>query len=287
MQSEAVQDYVKQIYLLQARSDEPATTNEIAEKMGVSAAAATAMVKKLAELGLVEHRPYHGAQLTDAGNRVARRGAAPPPAAGAVPDRARWGCRGTACTSRRNGSSTCCRRSSRRRSTGRSATRTPIRTATRFPTADLRRRPRPAARGSRLEPGDDCRDRRVPDDAPLLRYLASLGMVPEARVRMVDKAPFDGPVSLEVDGIGSRWAWSGGADPGGAGHDPRSPCRPPSRPIAGPAVAVRARAAGAAVPGPGLRCQRGLHGSRQLRDQHPGRRRLRLHAAVGAAGCPT
>ena len=71
MQSEAVQDYVKQIYLLQAHSHKPATTNEIAEKMGVSAAAATAMVKKLAELGLVEHRPYHGAQLTDAGNRVA------------------------------------------------------------------------------------------------------------------------------------------------------------------------------------------------------------------------
>jgi DtxR family transcriptional regulator, Mn-dependent transcriptional regulator len=71
MQSEAVQDYVKQIYLLQAQSDKPATTNEIAEKMDVSAAAATAMVKKLAELGLVEHRPYHGAQLTDAGDRVA------------------------------------------------------------------------------------------------------------------------------------------------------------------------------------------------------------------------
>jgi len=52
-----------------------------------------------------------------------------------------------------------------------------------------------------LEPGDDAVICRVPDDAPLLRYLASLGMVPEARVRMVDKAPFDGPVSLEVDGI--------------------------------------------------------------------------------------
>ena len=40
--------------------------------MGVSAAAATAMVKKLAELGLVEHRPYHGAQLTDAGDAGGR-----------------------------------------------------------------------------------------------------------------------------------------------------------------------------------------------------------------------
>ena len=70
MQSEAVQDYVKQIYLLQTRSGK-ATTNEIAGRMDVSAAAATAMVKKLAELGLVEHRRYHGAQLTPAGERVA------------------------------------------------------------------------------------------------------------------------------------------------------------------------------------------------------------------------
>ena len=59
MQSEAVQDYVKQIYLLQTRSGK-ATTNELAERMDVSAAAATAMVKKLAEMGLVEHRRYHG-----------------------------------------------------------------------------------------------------------------------------------------------------------------------------------------------------------------------------------
>jgi DtxR family transcriptional regulator, Mn-dependent transcriptional regulator len=70
MQSEAVQDYVKQIYLLQTRSGK-ATTNDIAERMDVSPAAATAMVKKLAEMGLVEHRPYHGAQLTPAGERVA------------------------------------------------------------------------------------------------------------------------------------------------------------------------------------------------------------------------
>ena len=50
MQSEAVQDYVKQIYLLQA-SDGRATTSAIADRMGVSAASATAMVKKLGRAG--------------------------------------------------------------------------------------------------------------------------------------------------------------------------------------------------------------------------------------------
>ena len=70
VQSEAVQDYVKQIYLLQVQSGR-ATTNLLAERMDVSAAAATAMVKKLADMGLVEHRPYYGARLTDAGERIA------------------------------------------------------------------------------------------------------------------------------------------------------------------------------------------------------------------------
>ena len=63
MQSEAVQDYVKQIYLLQVQSGR-ATTNQLAERLDVSPAAATAMVKKLAEMGLAEHQPYHGAHLT-------------------------------------------------------------------------------------------------------------------------------------------------------------------------------------------------------------------------------
>src|ERR1700745_2935709 len=70
MQSEAVQDYVKQIYLLQTQSGR-ATTNQIAERLDVSPAAATAMVKKLADMGLAEHRPYHGAHLTPAGEKVA------------------------------------------------------------------------------------------------------------------------------------------------------------------------------------------------------------------------
>ena len=70
MHSETLQDYVKNIYMLQA-GDGRATTSGVAERLGVSAASATAMFKKLAEAGLVEHRPYHGAVLTDAGERMA------------------------------------------------------------------------------------------------------------------------------------------------------------------------------------------------------------------------
>ena len=68
--SEAIQDYLKVIYKLEA-SDERATTSAIAREMAVAPSSATAMVKKLAALGLAEHAPYRGAALTDAGTRVA------------------------------------------------------------------------------------------------------------------------------------------------------------------------------------------------------------------------
>ncbi len=49
--------------------------------------------------------------------------------------------------------------------------------------------------------GDQAVVRRVPDsDAELLRYLASLGLMPERELIVVEQAPFDGPVTVEVDG---------------------------------------------------------------------------------------
>ncbi|HEX4010040.1 MAG TPA: metal-dependent transcriptional regulator [Solirubrobacteraceae bacterium] len=71
LRSSAVEDYAKAIYALHARDDEPVTTTALAERLGVTAASASGMVKRLCELGLVTHRPYHGALLTDAGLRVA------------------------------------------------------------------------------------------------------------------------------------------------------------------------------------------------------------------------
>jgi DtxR family Mn-dependent transcriptional regulator len=69
--SEAVQDYAKAIYSLHARLREPVPTSAIAERLGVSAASASAMVKRLAEQGLVEHVRYRGVELTDEGRQVA------------------------------------------------------------------------------------------------------------------------------------------------------------------------------------------------------------------------
>lgn len=71
LHSSAVEDYTKAIYALQQRDDQPVSTNALAERLGVTAASASGMVKRLGELGLVDHQPYHGVALTDPGRRVA------------------------------------------------------------------------------------------------------------------------------------------------------------------------------------------------------------------------
>ena len=69
--SPAVEDYAKAIYTLQERADGPVTTTALAERLEVSAASASGMVRRLGEIGLVEHEPYKGVELTDAGRAVA------------------------------------------------------------------------------------------------------------------------------------------------------------------------------------------------------------------------
>jgi DtxR family transcriptional regulator, Mn-dependent transcriptional regulator len=71
MRSSAVEDYTKAIYGLEQRTPEPVSTNALAERMGVTPASASGMVKRLGELGLVSHVRYRGVSLTDAGRRVA------------------------------------------------------------------------------------------------------------------------------------------------------------------------------------------------------------------------
>ncbi|MDR7543432.1 MAG: metal-dependent transcriptional regulator [Armatimonadota bacterium] len=68
--SQAVEDYLKAIYTL-AQAHARVTTNGLAERLGVSPASVTNMIKRLARLRLVRHRPYHGVELTEAGEKVA------------------------------------------------------------------------------------------------------------------------------------------------------------------------------------------------------------------------
>src|SRR5919202_6430574 len=69
--STAVEDYAKAIYDLQSREGEAVSTNALAERLDVTPASASGMVKRLAEMGLVTHAPYRGVQLTGEGVAVA------------------------------------------------------------------------------------------------------------------------------------------------------------------------------------------------------------------------
>ena len=69
--SSAIEDYAKAIYALQERGADAVSTNALAERLGVTPASASGMVKRLGELGLVEHTPYRGVSLTESGQRVA------------------------------------------------------------------------------------------------------------------------------------------------------------------------------------------------------------------------
>jgi DtxR family Mn-dependent transcriptional regulator len=65
-----MQDYLKAIYKLQ-RDRGTVSTSEVADRLGVSAASATNMIKRLARLRLVAYARYHGFVLAPAGQRIA------------------------------------------------------------------------------------------------------------------------------------------------------------------------------------------------------------------------
>jgi len=71
--SAAGQDYLKEIYLLLEDSGR-ATTQMLADRLGVKPPSVTAMIKRLAEDEggpLVRHQPYQGVELTDRGLTLA------------------------------------------------------------------------------------------------------------------------------------------------------------------------------------------------------------------------
>lgn len=70
MPSEIVQEYLEGIYRLETEN-EKVSTGDVAAYMSVSAASATAMLKRMAADGLAEHTPYYGIKLTERGTNLA------------------------------------------------------------------------------------------------------------------------------------------------------------------------------------------------------------------------
>jgi DtxR family Mn-dependent transcriptional regulator len=196
--SAAVEDYAKAIYALQLRSATRVTTNALAERLGVTPASASGMVKRLGELGLAVHQPYRGVTLTDAGRRVAlevmrhhrllecylveRLG---------VPwDRVHE----EAEVLEHVLSEQLEERISE--SLGH-PTHDPH--GDPIPTRDLEIDEGPRLSLASLEPGDRARLARVSDSDPeMLRFLAERGIAPGSDLEVVDRHPFGGPLFVRV-----------------------------------------------------------------------------------------
>jgi DtxR family Mn-dependent transcriptional regulator len=59
------------VYALEVREGEAVSTNDLAERLGVTPGSVSAMVRKLSEVGLAEYERYRGVRLTAQGRRVA------------------------------------------------------------------------------------------------------------------------------------------------------------------------------------------------------------------------
>ena len=193
--SDAIQDYLREIYKLEADGRD-ATTTSVARAAGVSAASASVMLKRLATLGLAERTPYRGVVLTEAGRRVAlevirhhrlleqylaQTLGVPLEEVHEEADRLEHALS--------------------------EELEQRIDALLGHPTHDPHGHPIPnaqlhLARGKErtlleLEPGETATVAYVPDgDAELLRYLASLDLVPGRTVELAAQGPFGGPVTL-------------------------------------------------------------------------------------------
>jgi DtxR family Mn-dependent transcriptional regulator len=197
--SAAIQDYLKEIYKIQAAGDR-ATTTAIAKRMSVAPSSATSMVKKLAALGLAEHAPYRGIELTAAGTKIALE----------VIRHHRLLEQYLAETLGLSIDAVHAE-ADRLEHVLSEELEARIDEKLGYPTHDPHGDPIPDA-GLKLErsqlrslealePGEEATVKRVPDgDADLLRYLAKLALVPGGRVTMRRSEPFGGPVTVFVSG---------------------------------------------------------------------------------------
>src|SRR5260221_10280024 len=200
-QTQAIEDYLKAIYALQQDAGTRVCRSAVAERMGVSAPAASAMIKKRASRGLAQHERYRGVFLTPGGERVAievlrhhrlleqfvakRLGV---------------------------GIDDVHQEAERLEHALSEELEALIDRELGYPTHDPHGDPIPDAELNLpqapvrtlvdLRPGEKSTVQRVPDrDRQLLGYLSSLGLMPGASVELVSAAPFDGPLVVKIDGV--------------------------------------------------------------------------------------
>ncbi len=200
MLSEAVEDYLKAIYTIKDGVN-PVSTSAIAQRLGVAPASVTQMLKKLADMKprLVEYRRHHGVQLTPNGEKIALEVIRHhrlvelflQEALGMSWDQVD-------------------QEAERLEHVVSETLADRMAEVLGHPEFDPHGDPIPSKTGDmpvgktllnlvQLNPGQDGVVRRVCDDDPeVLRYVASLGIIPKAELKVTAKAPFDGPIHVEV-----------------------------------------------------------------------------------------
>jgi len=191
--SDAVENYVKAIYSLQQREG-GAGTNALADRLGVTPASASGMIKKLDALGLVRHAPYKGVQLTADGERLALEVLRHhrllelylAEEVGLPWDRVHQEAEVLEHVLSEELEEAIAAKLG-------DPTHDPH--GDPIPTRDLRVEERETLSLQSLEPGDQGRFVRISDSDPeMLRYLSERGIAPGDRFEVIDKQPFDGPL---------------------------------------------------------------------------------------------
>jgi DtxR family Mn-dependent transcriptional regulator len=198
--SHSAQDYLKAIHSLERAADGRVGTSAVAERMGVSAPSATAMLKRLAALGLVRHERYRGVSLTERGERVAVE----------IVRHHRLleqylsetlGISIEAVHAEADRLEHALSEELEARIDERLGFPTHDPHGDPIPDADLNLAPSDLRPLADLVAGEEATVRRVPDEDPqLLRYLASLHLVPGVVVRLCSAAPFGGPLVVAAEG---------------------------------------------------------------------------------------
>lgn len=200
MLTSAAEDYLKVIYKLQD-SNRAGTTNAIAERMDVSPAAVTNMMKKLAEMGLVQHIPYQSISLTDTGQKIALE----------IIRHHRL-LEVYLAEAMGYGWDEVDEEAERLEHVISEAFEDRIDALLGYPEFDPHGAPIPRKDGTiekrdhislgAVEPGGSVTVRRVRDSEPdLLRYLGQLGLRPDTIVEILSKEPFDGPLHIRIGNV--------------------------------------------------------------------------------------
>jgi len=196
--SQAIEDYLKAIHFLQL-VETKVSTSSIAARLGVAQASVTGMIKKMAEMKLVEHSPYQGVTLTATGEKIALEiirhhrllelylAEAMGYSWDKVHDEAE-----------------------KLEHVISEEFEEKIDEFLGRPTADPHGAPIPTKDGqmpafqgfplSQAEAGDRVIVRMVSDrDAEKLRYLGKIGLYPNCEIAVIDQAPFNGPVHIRIN----------------------------------------------------------------------------------------